>query len=120
MRQRHPHSKNMSCGNIAVRGLVKEIYFDVYSHIFTLINFNVSYSNVLSVVPTWAMLLSVCRYRIKVRTSSRKRAATDAYVYIKLYDTNWVINSGWRQIDSPSDDFEKGRSGLFYNILICM
>ena len=50
MRQRHPHSKNMSCGNIAVRGLVKEIYFDVYSHIFTLINFKVSYSNVLGYV----------------------------------------------------------------------
>ncbi|KAK2175795.1 hypothetical protein NP493_707g01020 [Ridgeia piscesae] len=53
-----------------------------------------------------------CQYRIKVRTGLSKYAGTDGRVYIKLYDFNGQ-NGGWKQLDTPANDFERGSTGYF-------
>ena len=55
---------------------------------------------------TFTVVITGYLYRIKTKTGTRKGSGTDAAVYIALYGSHGKC--GWRELDTPIDDFEKG------------
>ena len=57
--------------------------------------------------PSESALLTDCTYRIKTKTGTKAYAGTDALVKIRLYGI--YKSCGWRSLNNPGNDFEKGR-----------